>query len=467
MEFNNIVLWGTGIIGHRYYNILKKMGITPLMFIDNNIKKQDTCINGIHVYSPIVLKKHSDYIILIACKASDDIYNQAIKLGISSNNIYKVQESMWLIMLHAIERDAWSIRDKYNGKINKNSIAFDLQNGAALGGVETWVLEQGTKLSKNGYDITCLIGNDDNTQLTIPTDFTVVHVNKTEKIEKIIEENIINLETHHYGVVVSNFASTNMMCNCYYKSLNSNVKHIMVIHNDEIHYFQLTLLMQEYIDYCLVISERIKEKLIKGGFSKDKIVMMNWNIDVSNNYREYNCNDIIKIGYAGRVASIQKRLDYIPRIIDELEQAGINYVFEIAGLGDYYNELFKYVKQNNLDNKVVLLGMLDKRKMRDFWSRQDIYFSCSDWEGHSISQCEGIACGAVPVVTDVSGASDDIEDGVTGYIVPIGNWEMLADKIVYLNQHRDMLKSMSDAGMDRMRERNKLYKDNVLEELCH
>lgn len=49
----------------------------------------------------------------------------------------------------------------------------------------------------------------------------------------------------------------------------------------------------------------------------------------------------------------------------------------------------------------------DKIKIRDFWQEWDIYFSCSDWEGHSISQCEGIA---------------------------------------------------SDAGMDRMRERNKLYK---------
>ena len=100
----------------------------------------------------------------------------------------------------------------------------------------------------------------------------------------------------------------------------------------------------------------------------------------------------------------------------------------------------------------------DKRKIRDFWQEWDIYFSCSDWEGHSISQCEGIASGAVPVVTDVSGASDDICDGVNGYIVHVGEWKALADKICYLSEHRDILKQMSDAGMDRMRERNRLYK---------
>lgn len=111
--------------------------------------------------------------------------------------------------------------------------------------------------------------------------------------------------------------------------------------------------------------------------------------------------------------------------------------------------------------------MLDKNKMRDFWRGQDIYISCSDWEGHSISQCEGIACGAVPVVTDVSGVSDDIQNGVTGYIVPVGDWEAIVDRIVYLSKHRDVLKKMSDAGMNRMRERNSLFKDNILEELCH
>ena len=70
-----------------------------------------------------------------------------------------------------------------------------------------------------------------------------------------------------------------------------------------------------YIYYWLVICKRIKEKLIKGGFNKDKVIIMNWNIEVDSGVRFFNKNDVIKIGYAGRVTSIQKRLDDIPKII--------------------------------------------------------------------------------------------------------------------------------------------------------
>ena len=110
--------------------------------------------------------------------------------------------------------------------------------------------------------------------------------------------------------------------------------------------------------------------------------------------------------------------------------------------------------------------MIDKKDMKNFWDRQDVYLSCSDWEGHSISQGEGIASGAVPVVTDVSGARDDIVDGVTGFIVPIGDWEKLSEKICFLSHNRDVLRKMSKAGLNMALERSKTYNDSLLEELC-
>ena len=467
MEFTNIVLWGTGIIGHRYYNILNKMGITPVMFIDNNNEKHGTYIHGIKVCAPVTLKENNNYTILIACKASDEIYAQAVALGVTSSNIYKMEETLGMLILHAIKTDIYNISEKYDNEINRKSIIFDMQNGAALGGVETWVLEQGEKLNEKGYSVACLLGNEYNTQLEMPTSFELIYANKTDDLCDQIEKNIENLILYHGGIVVSNFAGYNMFSNCYYKRINKDVRHIMVIHSDDDIYYQMVMILGAYIDYCIVVSEKIKKKLMNFGFDKRKIRVINWNVEVDESYRKMNFNNIIRIGYAGRVTTLAKRLDYIPEIVEQLNRNGVKYIFQIAGVGDYYDELSDYIKKNDLNDKVVLLGIVDKSKIKDFWREQDIYFSCSDWEGHSISQCEGIAYGAVPVVTDVSGASDDICDGVNGYIVPVGDWKALADKICYLSEHRDILKQMSDAGMDRMRERNKLYKNNVLEELCH
>lgn len=466
MELKNIVLWGTGIIGKKYYSMLQKLGKKPVMFVDNNIEKQGEFIDDIPIYSPDILKKTNDYTVLIACKANDDIYKQALELGISENKIFSVYDTRYTLMSYLIDCDAWNIGEIRNKERKSDSIAIDLQNGAALGGVETWALEQGEKLRTAGKKVTFMLGNPENSQLVIPPYLESINTSTLKDWDQQIVDDVLFLVSQQYSVVISNFAGNNLIANCYYKRLCEEVRHIMVIHSDDVVYYSAAVNLQDYVDKCLVVSERIRDNLVELGFDKTKIRILNWNIKVDDSYRELKRDYAIRIGYAGRITTVAKRLDYIRLLIDKLNREEVNYILEMAGVGDYYDELEEYICSNDLKDRVVLLGMLEKSKMRDFWRKQDIYLSCSDWEGHSISQCEGIASGAVPVVTDVSGASDDIEDGVTGYIVPVGDWEALADKIVYLDQHRDVLKSMSDAGMDKMRERNRLFKDNVLEELC-
>ncbi len=68
--------------------------------------------------------------------------------------------------------------------------------------------------------------------------------------------------------------------------------------------------------------------------------------------------------------------------------------------------------------------------------------SCSDIEGHSISQSEAMSAGAVPIITDVSGARDDVTEGYNGFIVGVGELEKMADKICFLYNNRKELEKM-------------------------
>lgn len=465
MEYTDkIVLWGTGIIGKRTYNNLKCMNITPAYFVDNNAEKHGTYIDTVLICPPDKLRQDKDALVLISCNDRDmSVYRQAVEIGIAAENIYSAFKTNAFIAGLAIERNIFDI----NGcRIKEKNVGIDLQNGAALGGVETWSLGQAEKLYASGYNVGILLGND-NAQIAINNVFDRKHMHNSKDIIEDMKNNLRILIDEGYSTVVSSFAGTNMFANCYYKKINNDIKHIMVIHNDEVAYYEVAAYMQRYIDYCIVISSKIKSKLIEYGFDTKKIVVINWNISVDEKQRSVNENNPVRIGYAGRITKTQKRLDYLPLILEYLENKGVDYIFEMAGMGDYFDELSDYIKENNLNEKVILLGLVDKKQMHDFWRKQDIYFSCSDWEGHSISQCEGIAAGAVPVVTDVSGAEDDISDGITGYIVPVGDWEKLAERLLYLCRNRKIMKDMSDAGMKKMRERNRMYRNNILEELCH
>ena len=81
--------------------------------------------------------------------------------------------------------------------------------------------------------------------------------------------------------------------------------------------------------------------------------------------------------------------------------------------------------------------------------------SCSEYEGHSISQSEAMAEGAVPVITDVSGARDDVTDGYNGYVVAVGDIDALADRIQELYLDRDKLEQMGRRAHDTICERQK------------
>ena len=94
------------------------------------------------------------------------------------------------------------------------------------------------------------------------------------------------------------------------------------------------------------------------------------------------------------------------------------------------------------------MGMLKRSEIPAFWKRQDICVNISDYEGRSHSIIEAMGSGAVPVVTATSGVREDITDDVNGYIVPIGNYELMAERIEYLEQHRERLSSMGKLAHD-------------------
>ena len=78
----------------------------------------------------------------------------------------------------------------------------------------------------------------------------------------------------------------------------------------------------------------------------------------------------------------------------------------------------------------------------EFWKRQDVCVNLADYEGRSISIIEAMGNGAVPVVTATSGVREDITDTVNGYIVPVGDYCAIADRIRMLDRERALLPKM-------------------------
>jgi len=71
---------------------------------------------------------------------------------------------------------------------------------------------------------------------------------------------------------------------------------------------------------------------------------------------------------------------------------------------------------------------LQQMELLHYYQRAKVYVQPSRREGLSNALCEAMLCGCIPVATDVGGSSRAI--GETGFVVPVGNPNALADGIV-------------------------------------
>ncbi|HMJ90336.1 MAG TPA: glycosyltransferase, partial [Candidatus Acidoferrum sp.] len=77
--------------------------------------------------------------------------------------------------------------------------------------------------------------------------------------------------------------------------------------------------------------------------------------------------------------------------------------------------------------------------------RCDVFVLPSLVEGRALVQQEAMACGLPLIVTANAGGDDLIEEGGTGFLIPIRAPEKIAEKIAWFADHRDALPAMREA----------------------
>jgi len=68
-------------------------------------------------------------------------------------------------------------------------------------------------------------------------------------------------------------------------------------------------------------------------------------------------------------------------------------------------------------------------------------------EGRALVQQEALACGLPLIVTANAGGADLVEEGVTGFLVPVRSPEAIAEKIAWFADHADSLPAMRVAAV--------------------
>lgn len=135
------------------------------------------------------------------------------------------------------------------------------------------------------------------------------------------------------------------------------------------------------------------------------------------------------------------------RVYDSVPDAA----FIIAGEGELLDATRELARALGIADRTFFIGRC--QDVGSLLSISDVCVLSSSSEGFSNAILEYMAAGRPVVATDVGGAREAIVHGVTGYLVPAGDHEQMAEHIISLLLDQESARSMGESGRHRVNEK--------------
>lgn len=159
--------------------------------------------------------------------------------------------------------------------------------------------------------------------------------------------------------------------------------------------------------------------------------------------------DKLRIVSVGRLVW-KKGYEYAMRAASILKEKGIDFEYNIIGDGAHLQALQFIIKESGLDGYVNLLGAQSPDNIKQQLEQSDVFVHPAISEGFSNAVLEAQAMGLPVICTDADGLPENIEDGVTGYVVPKWNADAIADKLLFFADNKDKITGMGAKGIERV-----------------
>jgi glycosyltransferase involved in cell wall biosynthesis len=203
----------------------------------------------------------------------------------------------------------------------------------------------------------------------------------------------------------------------------------------------------------------VKHQLIKEGVREEKLLTVYNGLDINRVVPQSDLqrNDMLTmlklpqepIGrrFVTIVANVQHAVKDHPtflRAAARVRKAVPQASFVLAGQGALTNDLRELSRDLGIERDTFFVGHCER--VAEVLAVSEVCVLSSKAEGFSNSILEYMAASRPVVVTDVGGAREAVIDGQTGFIVPAGDDETMAERIVTLLNEPERARAMGEQG---------------------
>jgi N-acetyl-alpha-D-glucosaminyl L-malate synthase BshA len=278
------------------------------------------------------------------------------------------------------------------------------------------------------------------------------------KIAEVSKWAVLDLVHVHYAIphAISAFLAKQLVG-------NKNLPVMTTLHGTDItvvghepQFYDITRFSIEASDMVTAVSRSLKEETVRI-FNTNKEIEVIYNFVDPEEYKRIEVPGL-RQRYAGREEKILihisnfrpvKRLKDVVDIF-ELVAKKVPSRLIMVGDGPEGPTIHKYIELKGLCERVSFLGK--QERVVELLSISDLLLLPSEKESFGLVALEAMACG-VPVIASIAGGLPEIiNDGETGYLLPIGNVAAMACKAVEILSNQAEWKRVSENGVNNSRE---------------
>lgn len=226
-------------------------------------------------------------------------------------------------------------------------------------------------------------------------------------------------------------------------------------------------------DTVRVGTTREQRKLLNYGLSEEKVTVAPVPVETSR-FRSCNGQLLRNVLLAGRFSRLvlwvarlvpqkdgRTLLKAAARVIKDRPQTR----FVLVGQGEQENSLRAFAAKLQLGDNVHFAGAVDHQAIPDYFSACDVLAVSSTYEGTCLVLLEAAAAKRPAVTTDVAGADDAIQEGLSGFIVPVRSEIALADRLNIVLDSSRLAKKMGQHAYGHLS--NNFQSDVLLERVIN